>query len=77
MRRLVQLFDSTLNECYKRCQATECANIMDASAAIRNQAIQMEHLYYGADLDFLRTLTAVCKKEPLIDSDFQISRQYC
>lgn len=62
MRRLVQLFDSTLNECYKRCQATECANIMDASAAIRNQAIQMEHLYYGADLDFLRTLTAVCKK---------------
>lgn len=62
MRRLVQLFDSTLNECYKRCQATECANIIDAIAAIKNQASQMERLYYGDDLDFLRTLTAVCKK---------------
>lgn len=62
MRRLVQLLDSTLNECFKRCQATECANMTDAIAAIKNQAIQMEHLYYGDDLDFLRTLTAVCKK---------------
>lgn len=62
MRRLVQLFDSTLNECYKRCQATERATIIDAIAAIKNQADQMERLYYGDDLDFLRTLTAVCKK---------------
>lgn len=62
MRRLVQLLDSTLNECYKRCQALERANIMDAIAAIKNQAIQMERLYYGDDLDFLHALTAVCKK---------------
>ena len=62
MRRLVQLFDSTLNECYKRSKATDRANIADAIAAIKNQAFQMEHLYYGDDLDFLHTLTAVCKK---------------
>lgn len=62
MRRLVQLLDSTLNECYKRCHALEKANIEDAISAIKNQACQMERLYYGEDLDFLRTLTAVCKK---------------
>lgn len=62
MRRLVQLLDSTLNECFKRCNAMEPANISDAISAIKNQAMQMERLYYGEDLDFLRTLTAVCKK---------------
>lgn len=62
MRRLVQLFDSTLNECYKRCQATEKANISDIISAIKKQGAQMEHLYHGDDLDFLHTLTAVCKK---------------
>lgn len=62
MRRLVQLFDSTLNECYKRCQATDRANIADAISAIKSQAVQMERLYHGDDLAFLHTLTAVCKK---------------
>lgn len=62
MRRLVQLFDSTLDECYKRCQATERANIADAILAIKNQAAQMERLYHGDDLLFLQSLTAVCKK---------------
>lgn len=62
MRRLVQLFDSTLDECYKRCQAIDRANIADAILAIKNQAAQMERLYHGDDLHFLQTLTAVCKK---------------
>lgn len=62
MRRLVQLLDATLNECYKRCEGKERAVLADALAAIKNQARQMEQLYFGTDLDFLRTLTAVCKK---------------
>ena len=62
MRRLVQLLDSTLNECYKRCKATERANISDAITAIKNQAQIMRSLYYGNDLDFLNTLTNICKK---------------
>ncbi|MGN0455021.1 MAG: hypothetical protein ACI4G1_07615 [Ruminococcus sp.] len=62
MRRLVQLLDSTLNECYKRCHATERANIDDAISAIKKQAQQMKSLYYGNDLDFLNTLTNLCKK---------------
>lgn len=62
MRRLVQLLDATFNECFKRCNAKEPANIIDANTAIKSQAAQMERLYYGADLDFLHTLTNVCKK---------------
>lgn len=62
MRRLVQLLDSTLNECYKRCKAMERANITDVLAAIKNQALQMKSLYYGEDLDFLQNLTTACKK---------------
>ena len=62
MRRLVQLLDATLNECYKSCEGKERAVLADALAAIKNQARQMEQLYFGTDLDFLRTLTAVCKK---------------
>lgn len=62
MQRLVQLLDATLNECYKRCEGKERAVLADALAAIKNQARQMEQLYFGTDLDFLRTLTAVCKK---------------
>ena len=62
MRRLVQLLDATLNECYKRCEGKERAVLADALAAIKNQARQREQLYFGTDLDFLRTLTAVCKK---------------
>lgn len=62
MRRLVQLLDATLNECYKRCEGKERAVLADALAAIKNQARQMEQLYFGTDLDFLRTLTAICKK---------------
>lgn len=62
MRRLVQLLDATLNECYKRCEGKERAVLADALAAIKNQSRQMEQLYFGTDLDFLRTLTAVCKK---------------
>lgn len=62
MRRLVQLLDATLNECYKRCEGKERAVLADALTAIKNQARQMEQLYFGTDLDFLRTLTAVCKK---------------
>ncbi len=62
MRRLVQLLDATLNECYKRCEGKERAVLADALAAIKNQARQMEQLYFGTDLDFIRTLTAVCKK---------------
>lgn len=62
MRRLVQLLDATLNECYKRCEGKERAVLADALAAIKNHARQMEQLYFGTDLDFLRTLTAVCKK---------------
>lgn len=62
MRRLVQLLDATLNECYKRCEGKERAVLADALAAIKNQARQMEQLYFGTDLDFLRTLTVVCKR---------------
>lgn len=62
MRRLVQLLDATFNECFKRCNAKEPANIIDANTAIKSQAAQMERLYYGADLNFLHTLTNVCKK---------------
>lgn len=52
MRRLVQLLDATLNECYKRCEGKERAVLADALAAIKNQARQMEQLYFGTDLDF-------------------------
>lgn len=62
MRRLVQLLDSTFNECFKRCEASERVSLADANAAIIGQALQMESLYYGTDLDFLHTLTNVCKK---------------
>ena len=62
MRRLVQLLDSTLDECYKRCHATDRANVADAILAIKSQAAQMEQLYHGDDLEFLHTLTSVCKK---------------
>ena len=62
MRRLVQLLDSTLDECYKRCSATERASVDDAISAIKKQAQQMKSLYYGNDLDFLNTLTNICKK---------------
>lgn len=62
MRRMVHLLDSTLDECYKRCQAKEKANIIDALSAMKKQASQMMRLYYGDDLDFLNTLTATCKK---------------
>lgn len=62
MRRLVQLFDAALNECYKRCGAMECVKMEDALSAIKSQAIQMEKLYYGDDLDFLHTLASVCRK---------------
>lgn len=62
MRRLVQLLDTTLNECYKRCAAQDKANISDAFAAINRQAQQMQSLYSGDDLEFLQNLTKVCKK---------------
>jgi hypothetical protein len=62
MRRLVQIFDSTLNECYRRCNAMEHVNISDAMSAIKRQAQQMITLYYGEDLDFLNTLSTICKK---------------
>ena len=62
MRRLVQVLDATLNECYKRCQATERANIEDAVAAIVGQAEKMERLYDGEDLEYLKNIVAVCRK---------------
>lgn len=62
MRRLVQLLDAALNECYKRCGGKERLSLVDALAAIKKQARQMVQLFHGSDLDFLRTLTAVCKK---------------
>lgn len=62
MRRLVQLLDSALNECYKRCTGDEVVNIMDATSAIKAQAHTMKSLYHGDDLDFLNTLTDICKK---------------
>lgn len=62
MRRLVQLFDSTLNECYKRCNAIEKVNITDVLSSINWQANQMESLYTGDDLEFLHNLAKVCKK---------------
>lgn len=62
MRRLVQLLDATLNECFKRCQANEKANIIDAMTAIKQQATVMERLYRGEDLKFLHALTSICKK---------------
>lgn len=62
MRGFVQLLDSTLNECYKRCVARERANIIDTVLAIKKQAYQMKSLYHGNDLDFLNTLTTICKK---------------
>lgn len=64
MRRLLQLLDGTLNECYKRNHATEKASLNDAITAIKNQAIQMERLYDEDDLNFLHDLTAACKKCP-------------
>lgn len=62
MRRLVQLLDATLDECYRRCSANEKPNINDVLSAINRQALQMRSLYYGDDLDFLQTLANVCKK---------------
>lgn len=62
MRRLVQLLDSTFNECYKRCRANNRANIFDVISAIKKQAFQMKALYHGEDLNFLNTLTNICKK---------------
>lgn len=62
MRRLVQLLDAALNECYKRCGGKKRLSLVDALAAIKKQARQMVQLFHGSDLDFLRTLTAVCKK---------------
>jgi len=62
MRRFVQLMDSTLNECYIRCKATERVNIADVMASIKNQASQMKKLYNGEDLAFLQNITTVCKK---------------
>lgn len=61
MRRLVQLLDSTLNECYLRCKATEKANIEDAHNAIIRQAEKMLGLYHGSDSEFLSNLTLACK----------------
>ena len=62
MRRLVHLLDLTLNECYKRCSGKERVDIRDAYSAIKSQASTMKSLYYGEDLDFLNTLTDICKK---------------
>lgn len=62
MRRLVHLLDYALNECYKRCLGKERVNIIDANAAIKSQARTMKSLYHGDDLDFLNTLTDICKK---------------
>lgn len=62
MRRLVRLLDSTLDECYRRCRAKENASVSDAINAIKKQGWQMERQYFGDDLAFLHTLTAVCKK---------------
>lgn len=62
MRRLVQLVDSTLNECYKRCNGQEKANVNDVFASIYSQANQMQSLYSGDDLEFLQCLAKTCKK---------------
>lgn len=61
MRRLVQLFDATLNECYMRCKANERANITDAINAIKRQAETMLALFHGSDSEFLKNLTLACK----------------
>ena len=62
MRRLVLLFNSACNECYKRCYATEKVSIEDVINAIQNQAAEMQTLYHDTDLEFLQNLVKVCKK---------------
>lgn len=61
MRRLVQLLDTSLDECYRRCRANEKVILQDVMNAIRKQAIAMQQLHQGTDLEFLNGLAAACK----------------
>jgi len=61
IRRLMQLFDSSMNEAFKRHQGNGKVTIDDVLSTLSNHVNAMESHFSDADMQFLKSLIKACK----------------